>query len=380
MYLKSFKDMKQTSVFFLLKPVNSIYVFIISVCLVVFSLVIWACLAPMDDVVKADVILRPVESISSIKCVTSGELYVKNFENDMTVNAGDLLFSLDTTALQTELESYKLELQKNEGELFVNKILLQTMQDGSLPNLPQDSDAYIKSAVYIAEKSRYQKLFEDAERKWNRERTLPKDIYIPQNVQDLENQKEQIRFSFESWLNSQKVSAIEQKKSLESSRRTMESRIIELERTIRNSTIYAPISGRITEVLKLNKGDYLIAGSEILRIVPEQNGKLKADIYVDSSYIARVKEGDAVHIKFPGLPPSRYGQVETNVSLIPPDATLSSSGTPVFVVEALVPDTRMKTRSGNLATLIPGITAQARIVTERSTVMQMLLRKLDFIN
>lgn len=65
---------------------------------------------------------------------------------------------------------------------------------------------------------------------------------------------------------------------------------------------------------------------------------------------------------------------------IPPDATLSSSGTPVFVVEALVPDTRMKTRSGNLATLIPGITAQARIVTERSTVMQMVLRKLDFIN
>ena len=32
------------------------------------------------------------------------------------------------------------------------------------------------------------------------------------------------------------------------------------------------------------------------------------------------------------------------------------------------------------ASLIPGITAEARIITDRTTVLRMVLRKLDFIN
>lgn len=35
---------------------------------------------------------------------------------------------------------------------------------------------------------------------------------------------------------------------------------------------------------------------------------------------------------------------------------------------------------GQIANLIPGITAEAKISTEKTTVMKMLLRKLDFIN
>lgn len=379
MYLKSFEDMQKTSVFFMLKPVRAVYAFLITVCAVLIAAVLWAALAPMDDVVKADVFLRPVDSISSIKCVTSGEIFLKNFENDQTVCKGDLLFSLDTSTYQTELEAYRLEQKKNEEELFTNKILLQTMESGILPNLPQNSDAYIKSATYISEKGRYQKALEDAETKWNREKNLPKEVYIPQNVQDLENQKEQVRFSYETWQNSQRMQAIEQKKTLESTGRSIQSRISELERSIKNSTIYAPISGRITEILKMNKGDYLIAGTEILRIIPETEKTLKADIYVSSADIAKIKEGDTVHIKFPGLPPSRYGQIQTQVSLVPPDAILSSSGSPVFVVEALIADIKMKTKNGSVAVLIPGISAQARIVTERSTVLLMILRKLDFL-
>lgn len=58
--------------------------------------------------------------------------------------------------------------------------------------------------------------------------------------------------------------------------------------------------------------------------------------------------GNSVKIRFLGLPPSRYGQIETNISLI--------------------------------ANFIPGITAEAKISTEKTTVMKMLLRKLDFIN
>ncbi len=380
MYLKTFDDMKKTSAFFMLKPVNAIYGFIVTVCLAIVAVIIWACLAPMDDVVKASVLLRPSQAVSSIKCVTSGELSVKNFENDDIVQEGDLLFSLDTTALKTELESYRLAQKKNLENLHVYKILAETISSSKLETEEDDTDAYLKSKSYLLEKSRYETILEDARVKYKREKEAPEALRVPQTIVDLENQYTQTKLSYETWLSNQSIQTNEKVSSLETERKSYESRISELERAIKNSTIYAPISGRISEVTKFNSGDYILAGEEVLKIVPQENEALRADIYVDPSYVARVKVGNPVKIKFPGLAPSRYGMVETEVSLVPPDVTLTATGQAAFVVEAVIVNPYLRTKQGQTARLLPGITAEARIVTERSTAMQMVLRKLDFIN
>lgn len=380
MYLITFDDMKKTSAFFMLKPVNAIYGFIVTVCLSIATLIVWAIIAPMDDVVKASVLLRPSQAISSIKCVTSGELATKNFENDAIVHEGDLLFSLDTTALKTELESYRLNQKKNIENLHVYKTLAMTISKGKVGVPEDDTDAFLKSNSYLLEKSRYETILEDARIKYEREKDAPSALRIPQNIIDLENQYTQTKLTYETWLSNQSILTNEKLSALETERKSLESRISELERAIKNSTIYAPINGRISEVKKLNPGDYIIAGEEVLKIVPQDNETLRADIYVDPSYVARVKVGIPVKIKFPGLAPSRYGMVETKVSLVPPDVTITDSGSPTFVVEAIIDTPYLSTKQGQTAKLLPGISAEARIITERSTAMQMILRKLDFIN
>ena len=380
MYLKTFDDMKKTSTFFMLKPVNAIYGFIVTVCLAIVAVIIWALVAPMDDVVKASVLLRPSQAVSSIKCVTSGELAVKNFENDDIVDEGALLFSLDTTALKTELESYRLAQKKNLDNLHVYKILAETISSNNLEVGEDDTDAYLKSKSFLLEKSRYETMVEDARVKYEREKDAPAGLRVPQTIIDLENQYTQTKLSYETWLSNQSIQTNEKLSALETERKSLESRISELERAIKNSTIYAPISGRISEVTKFNSGDYILAGEEVLKIVPQDNEALRADIYVDPSYVARVKVGNPVKIKFPGLAPSRYGMVETKVSLVPPDVTLTATGQAAFVVEAVIDNPFLHTKQGQTAKLLPGISAEARIVTERSTAMQMVLRKLDFIN
>lgn len=380
MYLKTFDDMKKTSAFFMLKPVNAVYGFIVTVCLAIAAVIVWASVAPMDDVVKASVLLRPSQAVSSIKCVTSGELAVKNFENDDIVQEGDLLFSLDTTALKTELESYRLAQKKNLDNLHVYKMLASTISSSKLEVEEDDTDAYLKSKSYLLEKSRYETILEDARVKYKREKEAPEALRVPQTIVDLENQYTQTKLSYETWLSNQSIQTNEKLSTLETERKSIESGISELERAIKNSTIYAPISGRISEVTKRNSGDYILSGEEVLRIVPQENEALKADIYVDPSYVARVKVGNPVKIKFPGLAPSRYGMVETKVSLVPPDVTLTPTGEAAFVVEAVIDNPYLHTKQGQTARLLPGITAEGRIVTERSTAMQMVLRKLDFIN
>lgn len=380
MYLKTFDDMKRTSAFFMLKPVNAIYGFIVTVCLAIAAIIIWAIFAPMDDVVKAPVLLRPSQAVSSIKCVTSGELAVKNFDNDDIVQEGALLFSLDTSALKTELESYILAQKKNLDNLHVYKTLAQTISGSKIDVKENDTDAYLKSKSYLLEKSRYEKMVEDSRVKYEREKDAPAALRVPQTIADLENQYTQTKLSYETWLSNQSIQTNEKVSALETERKNLESRISELERAIKNSTIYAPISGRISESKKLNTGDYILSGEEVLRIIPQNSEALLADIYVDPSYVARVKVGAPIRIKFPGLAPSRYGMVETKVSLVPPDVSVISNGQTVFVVEALIENPNLKTKQGQTAHLLPGISAEARIITDRSTAMQMVLRKLDFIN
>lgn len=380
MYLKTFEDMKKTSAFFMLKPVDAVYGFIVTVCFAILAVIVWALIAPMDDVVKASVLLRPTQAVSSVRCVSSGELSSKNFENDDIVCEGDLLFSLDTSALRTELDSYRLAQKKNLENLHVYKTLAMTISNGKAGVAKDDTDAFLKSNSYLLEKSRYETVLEDAKVKYEREKDAPSALRIPQNIRDLENQYTQTKLSYETWLSNQNIQTNEKLSSLETERKSLESRISELERAIKNSTIYAPISGRITEIKKMNSGDYILAGEEVLRIVPQDNESLKADIYVDPSYVARVKVGNPVKIKFPGLAPSRYGMVETQVSIVPPDVTVMTTGQPAFVVEAVIENPYLSTKHGQTARLLPGISAEARIVTDRSTAIQMVLRKLDFIN
>jgi len=379
MHLKTFEDMQKTSVFFMLKPANAIYGFIITICISIIAILIWAIFAPMDDVIKGTVLLRPNDAVSSIKCVTSGELAEKYFENDEIVERGDLLFSLDTTSYISQLESYKKEQKKNKNDISSNNELLNTIETMKFPELPKTSDAFIKCSTYITEYQRYENGIKNFKTKLEREQNKPENLKIPQAIQDLESDLNQNELVFETWKNNQKMQALETEKQLESTKNSLESRIAELERIIKNSTIYAPISGRISEVSKFNKGDYILAGEEILRIVPQNTEKLKAEIYIDPNYVAQIKTGDPVKIKFPGLPPSRYGMIETKISIVPPDVTYVN-GQPVFIAEAEIENPYLIAKNGQTAKLIPGITAEGRIITDRSTVMQMVLRKLDFMN
>jgi multidrug resistance efflux pump len=380
MHLTDYNTFKKTTTFFMLQPCRAMYGFIITMFVTCAALLVWASVAPMDDMVKVSVVLRPVEAVSSVRCVSGGEVTEKRYVNDGQVREGDLLFMLDTSASEKELAAERAHLTRLRGDMLTAETLLETIRTERFPALPVLSDAYVRSAAYLYEKKRYETVIADMKTKLEREKNKPASLSVPQNVQDIQAQYEQNVLLYNTWKNTQLTQTLETYRQLQTDRNSAESRLSELERVIKNSMMYAPISGRITEVKKMNCGDYVMAGEEVLRIVPEGSSALKAELYVDPLYIARVAVGNPVKIRFPGLPPSRYGQVETTVSLIPPDCTLLATGSPVFVAEALVPEPYLVSKNGKRAQLLPGITAEGRIITERSTALRMVLRKLDFIN
>lgn len=377
--LITYKELKRTTVFFMLKPCYAVYAFIISLVLVCIGLFIWSAFAPMNDIVKVTVVLRPMDAVSIIRSVTGGEVVAKKYENGDMISIGQLLFKIDTASMEQELESNIKRNKRIDELLFINSILLNSMYNGVFPFEVEQTEAYIKASSYLYEMQRYESTINDMALKLQREKEKPQSLTVPQNIVDMQTEYDRTIMQYNTWKNSQLSSALELQQQLETEKNLVEDRKSELERGIRNATLYAPVSGTISEVKKMNEGDYVMPGEEVIKIVPVTEGALKADLYIDPLYIARISAGNPVRIRFPGLPPSRYGQIETAVSLIPPDCTFTAAGTPIFIAEAIIEEPYLISKEGKKAQLVPGITAEGRIITEKNTVLRMVLRKLDFI-
>ena len=379
MYLKTYKELQKTSVFFIMQPPRTIYAIIFAICISFILLFFWAAFSPMDEVVKGDVILRPSETVSSVKCVSSGQIVLKNYNDGTIVHKGDLLFSLDTSVYKLELEYNKNELIRYQNEQKNNIVFLTFLEKGNLNSNNIENIDNPKLVNYLSELQRYEAVINDLKNKLEREEQKPNSLKIPINIEDLKYQISENTYIFESWKATQKLQAYEEKKQIEISLNSINGKINELERNIKNATIISPISGCISEVQNINVGDYIMAGEEILKIVPQSDEKIKADIYIDPSYIALIKKGDSIKIKFQGLPPSKYGIIETSISVVSPDISYIN-GTGVFIIEADIVYPFLTTKKGQKKKLVPGITGEGLIIIDKTTVLQMLFKKLDFIN
>jgi adhesin transport system membrane fusion protein len=382
-YMIKFADMAefhQGYQFFMLRPSQAVKLFILTLTAIVSIAVIWALFAVMDDVVKANALIRPVASISLVKAVSGGEVLQKNYTHDAFIQEGELLFQIDVSADILELDnSGKLMARVNDSILLYNT-LLETIRSGTNHANPENSETFIRSESYLIENRRFQMQIEEARIKLEREKSLPESLVLKQRLEDMTRELEQAELQFSSWKSNQTIEAMDTLKSLLQNRENLERRITDLERNIKNATLRAPISGKINELRKLNIGDYVLPGEEIITIIPSDAVNLKAELYVDPAYIAQVKIGQKATLRFPGLPPSKFGKIEADISLIPPDFTQGSNSSAVFIVEAVIKEPWLTSSGGEKIYLRPGIGAAGRIIVDQDTVMRMILKKLDFIN
>lgn len=365
--------------FFMLRPSRAIGLFIITVAGAVVAALIWASTAKMDDVVKTDALLRPAETISSVRTLGGGEVLKKNYAQDSAVAEGDLLLQLDVSADVLELENSKKLMERIENNILIYNALLDTIRTGRNRASAKTEEAYIRSEAYLIENQRWTNQIKGLQTRLDREKSLPESMVVKQELEDKEREVEQTKLQFSLWKNNCMIEADDAVKSFTQNKENIERRISDLERNIRSATICAPISGKINEVKKFNIGDYLLSGEEIVAIIPNNTASLKAELYVSPAYIAQIKHGQKATLRFPGLPPSRFGKLDAEISLIPADYASRSGSEPIFIVEASVKEPWLTSTKGERIYLRAGIGAQGRIIIKQDTVIGMILRKLDFM-
>jgi len=366
--------------FFMNKPSNAGRNFIFMVAALLFAAFIWANIAKMDDIVRATAILRPAQTISTVRPLVGGQVQMIGYAHNEFVAKGDLLLLVDTTADVLELRNSIELAARIDNNIKVQTSLLETIRDGINAASSDNEEAHIHSESFIIENQRQLLQIEEIRIRLEIERNLHEMLVVRERINEIERELERSKLQFLLWRNNRIVETTDILRNLIQHRENIERRKSDLERNINNSTIYATISGRVNELRRLNIGDNIVAGEEILTIIPEDETGLKAELFIEPAFIARVIPGQKAVLRFPGLPPSRYGKLEAEINLIPPDFTLLHGASPVFIVEAELPEPWLESRRGDRIYLRAGISASGRIIVDRDTVFRMILRKLDFIN
>lgn len=112
------------------------------------------CIGEIDYFIKANGVVRPNESVSTISSLMTGRIDTLNISEGDNVKKGDLLFKLDNAELEQSLSAYKKEKQRIEAENGYLNRLKESISNGENlfdKNSPDESAYYLKYEKYISD-------------------------------------------------------------------------------------------------------------------------------------------------------------------------------------------------------------------------------------
>jgi multidrug efflux pump subunit AcrA (membrane-fusion protein) len=150
----------------------------------------------------------------------------------------------------------------------------------------------------------------------------------------------------------------------------LQGEISDVERMFRHTTITSPVKGIITTINVRGPGEVLRQGQTVATIAPSDVPLVVETLLADKD-IAFVQKGLAAKLKFEAFPFQDYGVVEGTVIDVSPDAT-NKDGINYYKVTIAPSKTLISTRDKDVV-LRPGLSVSAEIITERRTVLSLIL-------
>ena len=354
--------------------------FVIACAAIIAAAALWASLGQFDVVVKSRSVIRPFANVSTIKNATPGMIKARRFSNGDRVQAGSVLWTIDTAAAEIDLSNSREQLRRLGADLEQLSLYADSLETGKNVIPPGFPEAFNKAEAYFSDTARLRLLVSSKKEKWTLESQLPPSLTLVQKVKDLKSDWLLSELELSRLQAAEKERVYSDRKSLLTSIETLRQKQAQLMGQIRDAQVRAPISGVIEDLKKFNENDFLLAGEEPARIIPGEDESLKLELRVDTQDIAEIKLGQEVTSLFPGLPPSLYGKVLARVTNVPADSIVVNGQIAFFLVEATLDRPWVADRKGVRIALKPGMNASSRIIVTRKTIMKYLLEKLEFID
>jgi adhesin transport system membrane fusion protein len=352
---------------------------------VVVCAVVWASLAKVDQVSRADGRIVPdgrEQVIASAELGILRELLVK--EGDR-VEAGQVLARLDPT---------RVEAQQNEGEvkrLALKATLARLTAEASGRPLRFPPELRGQTGLVSAETEAYearQRLLDEAVSSINRssallqrELKISKDMAARGLMSEVEVMRLDRQVNELVQQRAERVSRFRQEASSELVRLQNELAMQDEQKVVRDdalkrTVLVSPVRGMVKNIRANTLGGVVTTGAPVMEIVPLTDAVL-VEARIKPAEVGFVRVGQDARVKLAGFDYNVFGGLEGRVEYISPDAlgendAKSADGR---YYRALVRSERSTLRyKGEAVQVIPGMTAQVEIKTGERTVMSFLLR------
>lgn len=378
------------------------------IILAVFAFVaIFVVFGKVDEVVRAEGIVRPENNVSSVKNIISGEIENVFYENGKFVGKGETLLSLKDDSVVAEkkavlaqldeiserLESVSLIISLFSGSDF--SFSLNSLKSSDFSSSGFSGSAFLEIpenilsrlraspsgfARYKAFVSEFKVLDARAERMqflYEEESSLPSSITSLSAIRERKYNAEMAHLEKQEYVASFFSELKQEENELSVSRENLVQQLNKIEVSLENLVLVSPVSGYVQEVSSLNSGDYIFSDQKILNIVPLFDSSCRIELHIPSARVGKLEKGQKVKLRFPAFPYSEFSGIEGKITVIQPDAEYSDSSL-YFTAFAEVDSMVLKNRKNIEYKIKPGFEVDARIVLERQRVLYFLLKRLSF--
>ena len=372
-----FDDFKYSREFFDLRISKKYYSFVFLVLILVVVSFIWMAISNFDIVVKGNAVLRPKNDVSIIKIRNNGIVSEKKFVNGSIVKTGDLLFSLDSDVIMSEIDNTKLQISQNENKIEILEKLKSIIECKEIPN--EIDEASIRANIYFSEKNQKELYFEKADMLYKNELSLPEGMTYSQKIFELKNERDIAKADLDKFTADFMYSILLENYNLQNEKVTLAQKLKELQEQLSQCEIIATKDGIVEELTTFGVGDLLCAGENIIRIVPLNSDNLKALVTIKENDVSDIKIGQEVKLKLYAFNEHEYGQIKGYVSRIGAD-TVYENNVPYYQIDIEIKDNTIKSKKGTSSYLRPGMTGIARIKVKQKKLMSYVLEKINLLD
>lgn len=394
--------------------------------------IVLAAVLPYKVVIKAPAVVRPSGELRLVEAGAEGIIETIKVEVNQTVQAGQVLATIDNSRLQTQIQQQREKIDSRETQLRQIEAQLTALEQQIAAETEQQQQAIAAAGadLRLAERDYQESItvtqadLDDAEAALNlsqdelsRFRQLAdtgavSELQIREKVASVEvaqarlkkvraalnpsnaavdRAQEQVMQAQSrgnatlAQLQQDQEERRRQHQDLESQLDQNRQELVQLEQELNNTEIRAPIAGIILALNLRNTDQVVRLGDEVAQIAPADE-VVVVKAMVASQDINQVDVGQTALVRISACPYPDYGTLKGTVNAIAPDTQSSipnnpdmansvSTNSPGTYAVTIGPD-QLSLSDGQQDCLIhPGLEGRADIISRQESVLKFVLRK-----
>lgn len=378
-HIIEFKDITDSKEFIESKVPNFVLVFTYLITFFLLILLVWMWFSKIDIVVKANGMVRPIKTVSTLININGGVIREIHYFENKEVKKGEVLYVVDTTSLKLQKETLENTLFELQNDIKELKILEKSVKDEVNYFSSNKAKYFNKYQHYISRQEQLKIEYYQMNNKYNNSIALGESFISVETLKEYRSKLESIKATISTNKNEILFSTVSERTLKEEELIKLINQKKELEKNIGESKVIASIDGYIQVIKEFNKGDFINPNVEVLRIIPKDS-KLKMEISIDNKDISHVRPGVKAKLRLLAFPYKEYGVIEGEIVNIGEDAIVDTQNNRMtYKAEASIPTETLYNREGKEGRLKVGMMSEVRIVTKRKRILHIVLEKLDFM-